>query len=228
MTNQSKVDYVSSYISKLLRKSFGRGPQSCQTTICNKHVVTYIRGFISPMEEILLKQGQYKEVDYARNMILDHLLDELKGVVQVTFNIEVSDYYHDWNFPNNSGVLVFVIENAEGPEHVMDIDVGALEKEMAKLSFLAEKVPDEIITYPISPSIVLIERKGILVQIEKALIEKGFEQELKFTKDELEKNYFHRDGRFEEILKTTIKDIFIDWNFKEDKSVMVFMMKTLK
>lgn len=57
---------------------------------------------------------------------------------------------------------------------------------MGRISFLVEKVPDEIKTYPISPSIYLIERRGILIQIEKALIEKGFENELRFTKDELE------------------------------------------
>jgi uncharacterized protein YbcI len=58
MIEQKKEDYISSYISKLLRKKFGRGPQSCQTTISKNHLVTYIRGFLSPMENVLLEQGQ--------------------------------------------------------------------------------------------------------------------------------------------------------------------------
>ncbi|MET3697724.1 hypothetical protein [Bacillus oleivorans] len=62
--------------------------------------------------------------------------------------------------------------------------------------------------HPISSSIYLIERIGILIQIEKALIAHGFQKELLFTKDELEKIYFHSDGRFEGIFNQTVRDIY--------------------
>jgi uncharacterized protein YbcI len=226
MIDQKREEYISSYISKLLRKRFGRGPQNCQSTITKNHLVTYIRGFLSPMEDILLEYGQSKSVDHARNVIITHLLDEIKGVVQVTLNVEVEESYHDWNFPNNSGVLIFVFDTDAGQEYKEDINIQRLESEVGRLSLLVEKAPEVINTYPISPSIYLIKRTGILVQIEKALIEKGFEVELKFTKDELEKKYFHRDGRFEDIFHKSIKDIFIDWNFKEDKSMMAIILRS--
>jgi uncharacterized protein YbcI len=226
MTDQKKEEYISSYISKLLRKKFGRGPQSCHTIVTKKHLVTYIRGFLSPMEDILLDYGQNKYVDYARNVIITHLLDEIKGVVQVTLGVEVVEYYHDWNLPNNSGVLIFELDTELGQEYKADVDIQRVELEVERISFMVEKVPDQIKTYPISPSIYLIERIGILIQIEKALIEKGFENELKFTKDELEKKYFHRDGRFEDIFNKSVMDIFIDWNFKMDKSMMAIILRS--
>lgn len=224
MIDHNKEEYISSYISKLLRKKFGRGPQTCRTSVCKNHLVTYIRGFLTPMEDILLQQGQNKYVDHARTVIINHLLDEIKGVIQVTLDVEVEEYYHDWNFPNNSGILIFVLEADVGQVMNVDIDIQKLELEVGRISLLVEKVPDNINTYPISPSIYLIERSGILIQIEKALIAKGFQKELKFTKDELEKKYFHRDGRFEDIFKRPIIDIFIDWNFDEDKSLMAFIL----
>lgn len=224
MVDQKKLDYISSYISKLLRKNFGRGPHSCQTTLNKRHLVTSIRGFVTPMEEILLKQGHSKDVDNARQHIMDYLLEEIKGVVQVSLDTEVSEYYHDWNYPNNSGVIILVLEQEEENRYVSDIDIPSLEKEIGRISLLVEKVPDQIYTYPITPSIYVIERIGILVQIEKALIEKGFQQELKFTKDELEKSYFHRHGEFQNIFHRQVRDIFIDWNFKENKSLMVFLL----
>jgi uncharacterized protein YbcI len=226
MIDQKKEEYISSYISKLLRNKFGRGPQSCQTTVSKNFLVTYIRGFLSPMENILLEHGQSKYVDYARGVIITHLLDEIKGVAQVTLGVEVVEYYHDWNFPNNSGVLIFVLDTEAGQEYKTDVDIQRVELEVGRISFMVEKVPDQIITHPISPSIYLIERSGILIQIEKALIEKGFENELKFTKDELEKRYFHRDGRFEDIFNKSVMDIFIDWNFKKDKSMMAFILRS--
>jgi uncharacterized protein YbcI len=226
MIDQKKEEYISSYISKLLRKQFGRGPQSCQTTVSKNHLITYIRGFLSPMEDILLEYGQNKYVDYARNFIITHLLDEIKGVVQVTLGVEVVEYYHDWNLPNNSGVLIFVLDTDSGEEYKTDVDIQGVELEVGRISFMVEKVPDKIKIFPISPAIYLIERSGILIQIEKALIEKGFENELRFTKDELEKIYFHRDGRFEDIFNKSVMDIFIDWNFKEDKSMMAFILRS--
>lgn len=223
--DQKKEEYISSYISKLLRKKFGRGPQSCQTTVTKHHLVTYIRGFLSPMEDVLLEYGQNKYVDHARTVIITHILDEIKGVVQVTLDVEVLEYYHDWNLPNNSGVLIFVLETEAGQEYKTDVDIKRIELEVGRISLLVEKIPEKINTYPISPFIYLIERNGILIQIEKALIEKGFENELRFTKDELEKSYFHRDGRFEDIFNKSVIDIFIDWNFKADKSMMVFILR---
>jgi uncharacterized protein YbcI len=226
MMDHSKEEYISSYISKLLRKKFGRGPQSCRTTVTGNHLVTYIRGFLTPMEDVLLQQGQNKYVDSARAVIINHLLDEIKGVVQVTLEVEVEESYHDWNLPNNSGVLILVLEEEIGQVIKEDIDIQKLELEIGRISMLAEKVPDDIRIHPISPLIYLIERGGILVQIEKALIAKGFQKELRFTKDELEKSYFHRYGRFEDIFNKSVRNIFIDWNFKEDKSLMAFILNS--
>jgi uncharacterized protein YbcI len=208
-----------------LRKNFGKGPQSCQTNLNGKHLVTYIRGFVSPMEEILLEKGQTKTVDDARTLIMDHLLEEIKGVVQVSISVDVNEYYHDWNFPNNSGIIIFVLEEALTEIALeFQVDSASLEKEIARISMLVQKVPDQIHIYPISPTVCLVERKGILIQIEKALISKGFQPELKFTKDELEKEYFHRNGRFEVLFQKSVKDIFVDWNFKDDKSMMAFIL----
>jgi uncharacterized protein YbcI len=226
MMDLKKEEYISSYISKLLRKNFGRGPRSCQTSISSHYLVTYIGGFLSPMEDVMLQHGQNQYVDHARNVIITHLLDEIKGVIQITFDVEVEEYYHDWNFPNNSGILIFILDTEVHQKVETNIDIQRFELEVGRISLLVEKVPDKINTCPISPSIFLVERKGILIQIEKALIDKGFENELKYTKDELEKSYFHRYGRFEDIFHKSVRDIFIDWNFKLDKSVMAFILNS--
>lgn len=226
MVDKTKVDYISSYVSKLMRKNFGRGPQSCQAFVSRNHVVIYIRGFLAPMEEILLKRGHSKEVDYARKLIIRNLLEEIKGVIQVTLEEVSNEYYDDWNYPNNTGVLVFVFAKEEEQSVIADLDIPKLESEISRISLLVQKVPNKIHTYSIHPSVYIIERIGILIQIEKALVERGFEQELRFTKDELEKSYFHRFGRFEDIFRKQVRDIFVDWNFNKDKSLMVFILES--
>ena len=114
MINQSKEEFISSYISKLLRKNFGKGPQTCRTTLSKNHLVTYIRGFLTPMEEILLQQGKNRYVDDVRAAIINHVMNEITGVVKVTLEVDVEEYYHDWNFPNNSGYLCIRGDNRSG------------------------------------------------------------------------------------------------------------------
>ncbi|WP_317450932.1 Na-translocating system protein MpsC family protein [Alkalibacillus aidingensis] len=96
--NNDKLNEISSYMSKLLRKSFGRGPKSCQAVMSDQFLVIYVRGFISPMEEVLMEQGQEVQVEKARSAVINHLIDELTGVIQVSLGIELEEPYDDWNF----------------------------------------------------------------------------------------------------------------------------------
>ncbi|MFC0471123.1 Na-translocating system protein MpsC family protein [Halalkalibacter kiskunsagensis] len=223
---QEKVKDISSYTSKLLRKKFGRGPESCMATLSEKFLLLHIRGFVSPMEEVLLLQGKYQDVDNARTVIIANVLEELKGVVQVSLNVEVTEFYHDWNFPNNTGVIILILSgNCPQLSVGKSAIIPKFEKEIARISELVQKVPDEIVTIIHSEKVIVVKRDGILIPIEKALIKRGFEKELIITKDELEKEYFHRFGKFGDILSCKVKDIFIDWDLKEDKSLMVFILQ---
>jgi uncharacterized protein YbcI len=224
---QEKLKHISSYSSKLLRKKFGRGPEACLATLSQKYLLLHIRGFVSPMEEVLLLQGKSRDVDNARTVIIANILEELKGVVQVSLDVEVTEYYHDWNFPNNTGVIILILSeecNRAIPETKASF-IPEFEEEIARISELVQKIPNKIETIRLSERVLIVKRDGILIPIEKALISKGFEKELIFTKDELEKEYFHRFGKFDDILSWEVKDIFIDWDLKEDKSLMVFILQ---
>ena len=226
MELQSQLTHLSSYTSKILRKKFGRGPVSCQANLSGKYVFIYIRGFLSPMEEVMLEQDQTKQVRYARNVVIHQVLEELTGVVQVTLDVEVAEYYHDWNFPDNTGMLLFVLENEINQTAIqVPWDLGALEKEVSRISFIVEKEPDLTKVSPITQNTVIVLREGIFIPIEKALIAKGFIDELRYTKDELEKRHLHQSSVFKEIFKRDVLDIFVDWNMKDDRSFIGFVMK---
>lgn len=190
------------------------------------YLVLYIRGFISPFEEVLLRKGQSPEVDFTRRTIIKDVLEELKGMVQFSLNEEVVETYHDWNFPSNSGSIILKLDQEITNQNFhTDWNTDLLETEVNRISEFVQKVPDELYIYPVSDKFIILTRIGILIRLEKALISKGFEKELVYTKDELEKSYFHNDVRFQDIFKHSIKDIFIDWNMKEDKSVMCIILK---
>ncbi|MBM4763203.1 DUF2294 family protein [Bacillus sp. B15-48] len=68
---QHLVVSISSYISKLLRRTFGKGPQSCQTSIYINYLITYLRGFLSPIEEVLCSKVCLKQLTIPATLSLN-------------------------------------------------------------------------------------------------------------------------------------------------------------
>ncbi|MED4225421.1 Na-translocating system protein MpsC family protein [Neobacillus cucumis] len=223
---QPKLMEISSFISKLLRKNFGKGPLSCHAFAKSRFFVLYIREFLSPMEIVLIENKDINNAKISRDIVMKTILTELKGILELEFQQDVGSLYHDWNYLNNTGMITVVFEKevssfepvGQIPEYNGFID------EIERLSILTEKKPDKIEAFQITPKLFLVKRYGILVPIEKALIQNGYEQALLVTKDKLEKTYLHQHGRFEEIFKKPITDIFVDWNLKEDRSLTYFFL----
>ncbi|HYK73483.1 MAG TPA: Na-translocating system protein MpsC family protein [Pseudoneobacillus sp.] len=224
---QEKLLSISNLTSKLLRKNFGRGPDSCHASVKYQFLIFYIRGFLSPMETILLESGNSKTIEISRNIVMKNILAQLRGVLELELDQDIVSFYHDWNYMNNTGIIMVEFES-----EIMDDQrtepfpqYQSLLEEVDRISILVEKSPEKMEAYQISEKYFLVKRFGILVPIEKALILKGFQEELLITKDELEKSYYHRDGRFETIFKQPVADIFVDWNVHEDNSMMCFILK---
>lgn len=225
--NQKLLD-MSSLTSKMLRKNFGRGPESCNAFANLQYLVFYIRGFLSPMEVVLLENGNSDTIDMSRNIVMHNVLTELKGILEIEFEQDVKSFYQDWNYPQNRGMVVVEFENSvfEGEEQNASTALfESLIQEVDRISILVQKKPEVTKVYPISSKLYLVKREGILIQIEKALIEKGYDQTLLVTKDELEKSYLHHDSRFEEIFHNPVSDIFVDWDLRRDNSIICFVLK---
>lgn len=226
---QQKLTDISSITSKLLRKNFGRGPESCYAFANERFLFFYIRGFLSPLEATLLESGNSDNVEISRNIVMKTVLNQLKGILELEFEKDIESFYHDWNYPQNTGMITVQFEDTITQQADQSlgttVDLNSLIYEVERISFLVQKKPEKTEAYNISPKIYLVKRDGIFVQIEKALITKGYEQTLIVTKDELEKSYFHRDGRFEEIFNNPVADIFVDWDIHEDRSIVCFVLK---
>lgn len=220
---------LSSLTSKMLRKNFGRGPDSCHAFANGPFLVFYIRGFLSPLESVLLENGNTDNVEISRAIVIKKLLMQLKGILEMEFEVEVKSFYHDWNYPNNTGMITIEFESdltrteetSLGSSH----EFQSLINEIDRISILVQKKPEKTEAFFISPKVYLVKRDGILIQIEKALIEKGYADTLQVTKDDLEKSYLHRNGHFDDILNRPVADIFVDWDFDADNSMICFVLK---
>ncbi len=225
---QEKLMKLSSLTSKMLRKNFGRGPDSCFGFVNGPFLVLYIRGFLSPMESVLLESGNLDNIDMSRTIVMNKVLNHLKGMLEIEFEIDVKSAYHDWNYNQNTGMIAIEFDRNIAGAFVNNEDTSILKNlinEVDRISIIVQKKPEMTDAFSISPKVYLVKREGILIEIEKSLIAKGYEETLMVTKDELEKSYLHHNGHFEEIFSRPVADIFVDWNFHADNSIMCFILK---
>lgn len=86
-----------------------------------------------------------------------------------------------------------------------------------------QKVPDSFEIYSLNDRTVLIERSGIFIHIEIELIRAGFFEELKLVKRPLERKMLEQLE-----LGQNIREVFLDWNFDEDKGYIILILQPEK
>ncbi|WP_079525985.1 Na-translocating system protein MpsC family protein [Halobacillus hunanensis] len=226
MDKKSLQSEVASYIGKLLRDNFGKGPSSVYASIEEPYITIYLRGFLAPMERVLVGQDNEMKVEETRDLLMYQLLPEIKATLKLMTGFQVNEMYYDWSLTNQSGMFVCTISDCEENENE-SLDYSAKEKlhdEITRVSELAEKAPEKVESYMLNSRTLLIIREGILVRIEKELIRSGFSEVLKLTKRKLEKTLL-RQSYCETILEQEVLDVFADWDFDQDKSYILFILK---
>lgn len=217
---------IAGYIGRLVRDSMGRGPKSVNVSLSGPFVVIYLRDLLSPMEEILLDEGQERTVVTTREVWMKRILPDIRAAIKLITHQDVVEVYYDWSLHNRSGTIVgvaaepdaFGVASKESPYK------DELLREVDMISQAVQKSPDSMSLYEIDSRTVVVTREGILVPIEKELLRLHHEVLLKYAKRELEKRHLHNDDRFDLIFQRKVVDIFADWLLESDKSVIVFKL----
>ncbi|RFU69687.1 DUF2294 family protein [Bacillus sp. V59.32b] len=220
---------LGSYIGRLLRENFGRGPESVFASINKPFITVYITNFLSPMEKALVNQEQSIYVEKTRDMLMETLIEEIKAYIKIHIGMDIEEFYYDWNLDSPSGMFVAI--SAENNQSIIDSyeNQDEIHNEIARVSKEAEKQPDTIYSYFINSRTLLIIRTGFLVNIEKELIKLGFQDTLRVTKRNLEKRLIHEHRyNFETYLDAQLTDFFVDWDFERDRSSIIFILKPNK
>ncbi|MBB6454631.1 uncharacterized protein YbcI [Salirhabdus euzebyi] len=222
---------LSNYISKMLRDNFGKGPENVYVSIGLNYITFYLKNFLSPTEKVLMQKDKENTVQETRDTVMSNLIPQIQGYIKVVTGMEINYFFYDWGLHNRSGMMVGlssdetqtnfpVNENYKGKEQ--------LEEEIVEISKEAQKTPENIYSCQLNPRTILIIRNGILVRIEKEIIRMGFQEHLRIAKRKLEKQLLHNNTLFNKILETKVSDVFVDWDFDVDKSVILLIMNPNK
>lgn len=222
---------LSSYISKILRDNFGKGPESVHVSLGKTFIIFYIRNFLTPTEKVLMNQKQDENIQQTRDLVMQTLIPEITAYIKIITGMEIREFYYDWGLHNKSAMFTGICSDSTSIDIPINEQFTGKEElinEIIDLSSESEKKPEEIYACQLNHRSLLIIRNGILVRIEKQLIRQGMQEQLKLAKRTLEKGLLHNNNHFEGILQTKVVDIFVDWDFDLDKSVIIFVTNPTK
>lgn len=217
---------IGAYTSTLLRNHFGKGPTSVYVTIKKPYVVIHFRGFLSPVEKILLKQNEWKRVLETRDLLLNDLKPLIIEELLKMTGLDIQEFYADWNLSLKTGMFLGVLDEKAAAEDCMwpkELDQEVFHNRIERVNEAAERKPGGIESTWLSKRVLLVKRMDILVGIEKALIAEGYSEILKLSKRPLERQLLE-EADLEEVLHRNILETFLDWNFDKDIGYIVFAL----
>lgn len=217
---------ISGYIGRLLRENFGRGPGNVFCTISSPFVSIYITNFLSPMENTLLSNQQSVYVQKTRDLMMGTLEEEIKSYIESNTKDKIKEFYYDWNLDEKSGMFLFIFEQDYLQDSQSYVNKQLVEQKTIELSKEIQKTPESTYSKLLNERTLIVVRQGILISLEKEFIHLGFSETLKIAKRKLEKKVINKHLKsYETYLDAKVIDYFVDWNFDEDKSFTLFILK---
>ncbi|ANF95730.1 Na-translocating system protein MpsC family protein [Paenibacillus bovis] len=218
------ISQATSFTTKLLRNRFGKGPQSVNIALNDQCIIFHLREFISPVENFLLSQEEEEAFRYTRELIMKSMLPELRSFLQEHLEMEITDMYYDWGMHNASGIIVGLLE--AGWKDTLDYEGReAVHAQIIEVTRHVQKAPEIITSWWVNPKTLVVFRQGIIILIEKELIDLGLGSLLKTAKRRLEKRMLLQAVQLDTVLGKSVADLYVDWNFDQDHSVIVYIFE---
>ncbi|NKE07661.1 Na-translocating system protein MpsC family protein [Mesobacillus selenatarsenatis] len=226
MDLRNKEKDLGSYIGRILREHFGKGPGSVFATIAHPYITVYIKDFLSPMEDKLMTNEQSKYVEKIRDMLMQTLTEEIKAFLKMNLDINLNEFHYDWNLDSHTGMFIGVMESQMDEQECFYRNQDEVHDEIIKVSIKAEKPPGSITSCMLNPRTLVIIRNEILISVEKEMINLGFTEALTLAKRNLEKRLLKQHTpQLETYLEAKVENAFVSWDFELDKSLVVLILK---
>ncbi|MFC0215580.1 Na-translocating system protein MpsC family protein [Paenibacillus chartarius] len=215
---------IAKSIGRLLRDSFGKGPDAVFVSIGLPYVIAHLRNFLSPMEKVLIEQNQEPMLRLAREAVMRNLTPKIGAIFKEIAQLELTELLYEWDFDNKSAVLVASCSPA-GHASPFYSAVPTKDLPPRKLKQLSAMKSEDIASYHINTRTLLVIKRGILGAVEKQFIEQGQEEQLKHALQTLESKGLARIiALIEKTLDIKIHESFILWSLPQNMSLLVFIL----
>ncbi|MBP2000661.1 uncharacterized protein YbcI [Paenibacillus shirakamiensis] len=221
MAVKEQTTQIASFTGKLLRNRFGKGPESVHVSIGKRGVAIHIRNFISPVEEFLLAKEEEQALRHTRELLMKSLMPELAAFLKSELTLDTQEMYYDWGFHNASGMIVGLFDSHQDKAEVYK-GQKSVHDHVIEVSGKVQKEPVNIDSWWLNSKTLIVVREGILIVLEKELLDLGYENVLRTTKRKMEKRFLDQDAKFTTVLDKKLSDLYVDWDFNRDRSVIAY------
>jgi len=220
--NYEDITSLNSYISKILKKNFGKGPASCYTFLTDEMMFINIKNFITPVEEVLIKKNEEHLAHKSRMIIFDAIFEQIQEEVKRVLNIEYTSMCYDWSFKHNTGLIILTKDEhfTQTAEHSLEGNESV--DTIRKICSNVHNTQVQINHVSQTSTVTYIIYSGFMSKIEHALYEKGYVELLIEWSNELKDEYKQNKRLFEQALRAAIDDHFVFLDFEKDRGMIVF------
>ena len=157
---------IGSYIGRLLRENFGRGPGHVIATLAYPFLAVHLSNFLSPIEKSLIANNNSIYVHKTRDLVMETLMNDIISYIELTLNHRVKEFFYDWNLDCLTGMFIIRLDGHHC-EHDPYPNKENVEREMVYISRMAQKEPEEIYSHMLNKRQLILVRKGILIRLKK-------------------------------------------------------------
>ncbi|MDT8860892.1 DUF2294 domain-containing protein [Alkalihalobacillus sp. MEB130] len=223
-SQQQELTYLSSYISKVMKRNFGKGPELCTVFLENNLILVKFQNFITPAEEVLYKKNELQLALQFRAALISAIIEEVKPEIETLTNLQLTKPLYDWNYEKNVGVIMFETTNVTDKYFPTNTscDISLIEK-VKKVSGKVHKSPANVALLTKKSNVFILECYDVLIKVESLLFENKYDHLLLERAQEIRKNFELYHQEFELVLDQKISELFITWDYENNKSyIMIF------
>jgi uncharacterized protein YbcI len=186
-----------------------------------------MRNFMTPAEEVLINQGQLELAYNFRSAVLHSVTQEFIPEVTMALGTSFDFVFHDWNYDKNTGILLLDYAQSNYEEKIDNSFQNSLFRLIENVGSYYHKKPASLNIVKFTQNICAIESKDVLLPLEKLVYENGNLDTLTQHARNIKDGYWKRKEQFESLFGRLIEDMFIMWDYKNNRNYLVFIFNKL-
>ncbi|WP_458120072.1 Na-translocating system protein MpsC family protein [Paenibacillus sp. Z6-24] len=224
MSQPLHLDPILRQANLLCQSQFGKKPDRIHVYSNKQTAAILLHELTDPRDE-RLPDDPDECYTHIYILLSQFIFPALQKKIETTLGYNVVNVFIDWKLEYNSAVIAMIFEaEPEAPHEDLYAGKAELHMKISQITESVQKTPKSVDSFWLSDHILVILRKGQLINLEKQIIKKGFNSALRVSKRELELGLFLEELPVLDLLGRPLKTAYLDWDFEQDFSMLLLIL----
>ncbi|OWA37758.1 hypothetical protein B9G55_06860 [Saccharibacillus sp. O16] len=224
MSNAESYQSLHDYSDLICKNQFGKKPDSIEIRANDRCCLIFYHGLVDEKDDRLPSDPD-ERYSHVYILLEQFIFPMLKPKIEAASTRHVEYVFMDWKSETNTSMIAaFLIPLSDPLPEDLYAGKAQLHSDVESITAKVQKTPVRIESFRLDPDILMVIRKGLLISLEKKLVKKGFNTQLRIAKRELELDRFMEGLPIRELLNRDLEASYIDWSFKDDVSLLLLKL----